>query len=161
MRHKTISASLLYAAVWLSSCAASKGTPASETSAQAAPPETPAGPPLRPFPEEVQRGICYAHAWLKPAAGYGTPTDTDTLARLKALGVDWVSITPFGFQRDRYSTKLGTSANYKDGESDERVAATAEAAHKLGMKVLLKPHLWVGDNSWCGAITPRDWAAWF
>jgi hypothetical protein len=136
--------------------AASQGAATAET-----PAPSPATPPARPFPEGVQRGVCYAHAWLKPEAGYGTQTDAETLARLKALGVEWVSITPFGFQRDKNSTELGTSARFKDGESDERVAAAALAAHKLGMKVLLKPHIWVGDNSWCGAITPRDWGAWF
>jgi hypothetical protein len=75
--------------------------------------------------------------------------------------VEWVSLTPFAFQRQKNSAGIsGTTANYKHAESDERIAASAKTAHELGMKVLLKPHVWVGDSSWCGAIQPPDWDAW-
>lgn len=126
------------------------------------PPVSPLKPIVRPFPEAFQKGICYAHAWEDAdRGGYGTDKDHQTLKRLQALGVSWISLTPFFFQNSRTSEKIsGTSAQMKRAESDDRVLATARAAHQLGIKVLLKPHLWVGDNSWCGTISPPDWKVW-
>jgi hypothetical protein len=50
------------------------------------------------------------------------------------------------------------------GESDERVRRQIADAHALGLKVLLKPHLWIGGGAWCGEINPgtaERWARFF
>lgn len=125
-------------------------------------PPDPSRPILHPFPPGIQRGICYAHAWEHADdGGYGSEADRRTLQRLKALGVDAISLTPFAFQHARNSDAIsGMTAQMRRAESDERVKASAAFAKSLGMKVLLKPHVWVGDGSWCGAITPPSWPVW-
>jgi hypothetical protein len=50
------------------------------------------------------------------------------------------------------------------GESDARIRNQIADAHALGIKVLLKPHLWIGRGAWCGEInpgTPERWTRFF
>src|SRR5207344_1896544 len=50
------------------------------------------------------------------------------------------------------------------GESDDGLAKTAAWARKLGIKTLLKPHLWVRHGAWSGDIAMESddaWKAWF
>lgn len=98
--------------------------------------------------------------------------DTLTHAPLLALkqhNVEWISQTPFGWQQAynlpeiRLST--GSSRAYW-GESDQGLIHTTRQARKMGIKTLLKPHLWLRDRSgkWLGDIEMADeaqWQAWF
>ena len=47
--------------------------------------------------------MSYAHA-MRPGGGYGSEASAESLHRLKDLGVTWVSITPFAFQRHAQDT---------------------------------------------------------
>src|SRR5262245_44210697 len=48
--------------------------------------------------QPFQRGVCYASTWRNYGAdGYGSTTSQQTLDRLRHLGVEWISLTPFGF----------------------------------------------------------------
>jgi hypothetical protein len=50
------------------------------------------------------------------------------------------------------------------GESDERMRLEVAHAHALGIKVALKPHLWIRHGEWQGALEFADdaaWRAWF
>jgi hypothetical protein len=96
--------------------------------------------------------------------------DASNFEPLQRLGVEWISQTPFGWQRDpdrpviRLNTRsvLGFGAYW--GESDEGISLTTRLAHQRHMRVLLKPHLWLGHGEWCGGIRMKneaDWAAWF
>jgi hypothetical protein len=102
------------------------------------------------------RGICWE------ASG---PVDKSDLEPLRELGVGWISQTPFGWAPSltepsiRYSSDRGLW-----GETDRGLAATAAAARALGIKSLLKPHLWVRHGAWQGDIamaSDEDWKAWF
>lgn len=115
-----------------------------------------------PLPERFQRGMN-----IEPIGDYGgtleldaLPANLDTLA---ALGVDHVALIPSFFQ-----PRLGQVEFVWPG-SRERVAADTRAAirmaHARGLRVLLKPHLWLQDRSdgaWRGDILPTDerWPAW-
>lgn len=107
-----------------------------------------------------QRGVCYAHAWRDGGRdGYGSARSGRTLARLRSLGVTWISLTPFGFvpSLDAPTVRRLPSAHGGAGESDERIEAETRRAHKLGMRVTLKPHLWVARGAWQGALRfPSD-----
>jgi hypothetical protein len=108
--------------------------------------------------QPFQRGVCYASAW-RGDAGYGSATSARTLARLHALGVEWISLTPFGFMDSPSALEvrgLGTHG----AESDERLAREVAVAHKLGMKVALKPHLWIRHGEWQGDLKWANDAAW-
>jgi len=109
--------------------------------------------------------MSYAHA-MRPGAGYGSGASEQSLRRLQELGVSWISITPFGFQRRPQDATFrwfrATATNF--GESDERLVDVTRQAHALGIKVMLKPHLWLRPPDWPGAIEPKGedgWREWF
>ncbi len=128
----------------------------------AAPAPSPLQPPNPPQPPERDafaagrhRGVCFAHS-LGGDDGYGTPASAASLAELRAMGVDWVSITPFGFLADPQATEIRRLR----GESDERLRAVTAQAHAAGMRVLLKPHLWLRSPHWVGDVTQHDEEGW-
>ena len=114
--------------------------------------------------------MCYAHT-VHPTRGYGSEASRDSLARLRSLHVNWISLTPFGFARSDTEPVVHTirdaGPGYAQiGETDERVIAAAAQAHALGMKVMLKPHIWIHPRggSWRGSIhfdDPAHWDTWF
>ena len=87
------------------------------------------------------------------------------LAPLHELGVDWISQTPFGWSPSLSSSEIQFRPDGGLwGETDEGLAKTAAWARKLGIKTLLKPHLWVRHGAWQGDIamsTDDAWAQWF
>src|SRR5688572_1708717 len=95
--------------------------------------------------------------------GYGSPDSAASLRALAALGVSWVSLTPFGFQRTEKDTEIRWSGT-RIAETDERVKGAAAQARASGMRVMLKPHLWLRPPQWPGTVDPGSdagWAAWF
>jgi hypothetical protein len=114
------------------------------------------------------KGMSYAHA-LQPNRGYGSEASAASLAELKQLGVDAVSLTPFGFQRGERDTEILWVGNRGGrgggiGETDEVMRAGARQARAAGMRVMLKPHLWLRQPQWPGSIdhaTDAEWEAWF
>jgi len=118
-----------------------------------------------PFADEKHKGMSYAHA-MRPGGGYGSDASEQSLRRLKDLGVSWVSIMPFGFQRQPQDSTFrwfrGSSSSF--GESDERLVGVTRQAHALGIKIMLKPHLWLRPPDWPGSIEPQGeegWREWF
>jgi hypothetical protein len=125
-----------------------------------APPTAFARKDAQPF----QRGVCYAHAWRGGGqVGYGSETSAHTLEHLRAIGVEWISLTPFGFMESVSAPEIRIFQGH-GGESDDRLRAEVARAHALGMKVTLKPHLWIRHGEWQGALAWPDDAAfrrWF
>lgn len=110
--------------------------------------------------DERQRGV----SWVADG-----PVTVDDLRPLLTHNVNWISQTPFGWQRGLDSPQIivATSGRVMWGESDEGLEATARLARGIGIHTLLKPHLWITGpehGAWSGDIrmkTPADWAAWF
>lgn len=112
--------------------------------------------------EDVHRGVCLAHSWENGGArGYGSETSADTLDELTELGVEWVSLTPFGFMDALDSDGVEHVGERRGGERDAQVRAEIRAARERGIQVLLKPHIWVGRGAWRAELAPRDWQTWF
>lgn len=106
------------------------------------------------LPAGFARGVSYAHDWSQRGArGYGTESDRAELARVRAMGATWVSVMPFGYLSGPTSAALRTSYDRPGAERDEALRATIRSAHARGLRVLLKPHLWV-HGSWPGAVDP-------
>jgi hypothetical protein len=96
----------------------------------------------------------------------GGRVSDDDLRPLVDLGANWISQTPFGWCPDSHTPEIGleTDGRVLWGETDEGLFATAEMARSLGLRTLLKPHLWVRDGTWCGEIemqSEADWERWF
>ena len=95
------------------------------------------------------------------------PSDA-TLRRIRALGTTHLTLIPFGFQREAAATEIRM---HTDGgwysETDRGIRDLARRADRLGMRLILKPHVWIGDYSAEGQErdqvrfqTDAEWRAW-
>ena len=81
--------------------------------------------------------------------------------------VNWIVQTPFGWQRSVHAPQIGlATSRVLWGETDEGLRITTALARKLGIRTLLKPHIWLTDRSggWRGEIkmtSDADWEQWF
>ena len=115
-----------------------------------------AAAPATPSPGERQRGLCRVG---------GGPVTAEHLAAAADTNATWISQTPFGWQPDPRTPSLSlvTSDRIYWGEQDRGLRETTRLAHEAGLKVVLKPHIWM-HGSWRGEIameTPADWRTWF
>ncbi len=118
--------------------------------------------PRDAFAEGKHRGVCYAHS-MRPGQGYGSADSEASLRALAGMGVRWISITPFGFQRTSDATEIRWGGQ-RIAESDDRLRAVTRQARALRLKVMLKPHIWLRPPAWPGSInhaTDAAWAQWF
>lgn len=84
------------------------------------------------------------------------------LERLRGVGYDAIGLIPFGGQPGFDGTEI-RRFDGPGGESDLAMTLGAARTKRLGMRVMLKPHLWPmrsgsGDAT---RIEPSDWNAWF
>lgn len=113
----------------------------------------------RIFPR--QRGVC----WV--AMPYPV-TESDFLPLIKN-NIEWINQTPFGFQKDIHSPEIRffTDDYVWWGERDVGIETTTMIAKKLGLKSVLKPHLWIHrppEGKWRAEIAMKneaDWQRWF
>ena len=96
------------------------------------------------------------------------PVTEATFVPLLEANVTWIVQTPFGWQPRYNSPRIGLNPNAGWwGESDAGIAETTQMAHEFGIKTLLKPHIWLNDQSggkWRGQIemgSEADWQQWF
>lgn len=96
----------------------------------------------------------------QPGRGYGTEYSARLLDHLAAMGVNWVSITPFGRLWALSETEI--LMDFEAPYEDNRVAVRAmiRQAHERGIRVLLIPHLWVETEGWRGQVDPGSEARW-
>lgn len=119
--------------------------------------------PPRVQPREFQRGMCYAHIHER-GHGYGSDASRAELGRLRGLGVTWISLTPFGYERTVHTPHVRLPRD--PSLSDSLLLRELASIHSLGMHALLKPHIWAGDfydGRWSGEIgfeTDGQWRAW-
>lgn len=106
---------------------------------------------------EKQRGMSFASGPRRQDFHYGSPGSAESLRRLKAMGVTWISITPFGFHRGTPELRWGGPNSW---ESDESLMAVTKQAHEIGIKVLLKPHIWGRDEAAMDSWTEEQWRSW-
>ncbi len=89
---------------------------------------------------------------------YGSAASGESLRELKTMGVTWVSIMPFGFHRGTGELHWGGANVW---ETDDSLVAVTKQSHDLGIKVMLKPHIWgrreLGMEQW----NEEQWSAWF
>lgn len=97
-----------------------------------------------------------------PGVGYGTPASAALLDHLAAMGVGWISITPFGRVWSLQDTEIQMDFEAPYEENRAAVRRMIAQAHARGIQVLLVPHLWVETAGWRGEMdpgTPERWEA--
>jgi len=86
----------------------------------------------------------------------------EQIATLHRLGYGAISLIPFAAQRGTDSTELLRLANSPGSETDLAMLLPAAQAHRLGMQVMLKPHIWVHPGGDPTHIDPAAaWPQWF
>jgi hypothetical protein len=106
-----------------------------------------------------QKGFCYAHEGYAIYNGYMGSTSEIALNRLAELGVNSISMTPFGFPRSMSEPAPIRKSNGIGSENDESLIVSAHFARRHGMRIMLKPHLWAG-RFWPGDIKMADEQDW-
>ncbi len=108
-----------------------------------------------------QKGITFA-AW--GASDYLTPTSDQSLENVTHTGADWISLIVTQYQATISSTSIQPTSYTP---SDASLVHAIENAHKLGLKVLFKPHVDLSDDPdhWRGQIgtgfSADQWSEWF
>ncbi len=112
--------------------------------------------------EGLQKGVCYA-TWTKDS--FSTKYSDESLSRMAEIGVEYVSIVVTYYQEKYNSTEIRPTDL---SPSDSSVRHVIKRAHKLGLKVMLKPHIdlidqydgtyWRAD---IGFSNQNAWEEWF
>lgn len=103
------------------------------------------------------KGVNFTSEWPDP---YGSKVAAGVLAKLPSYGVNSVALVPYAGQRPedaelRFPLRM---------ERDELILATAKMAHAEGLRVLLKPQIWVRGGLYPGDLhydDPKDLDRWF
>jgi hypothetical protein len=112
--------------------------------------------------QDFHRGFCYAHEGYQVYNGYMGHRSRAALEKLRDLNVDAISVTPFGYLENPQQPNLVQRSDGLGSENDESLLAALQFAHELGMRVMLKPHMWVGGSSsgWPGDIQMSSVLGW-
>jgi Glycoside Hydrolase Family 113 len=120
-------------------------------------------PPIQvnaPYPKIFfQKGVSFSAEFPNP---YASPGARQMLRTLHADGVNAVALVPYG------GMQLGSPEVHGFGrhswESDEGLRELSRLAHAVGMKVMLKPGIWIRGGHFGGDIqfaSPADREKWF
>ncbi len=119
----------------------------------------PAKLPVFSFKRQFQKGMSYAY-WNSFDAGYPTRKSAESLELIRKLGANWIASIPYGFMRGAQSTEVYYAGHHIGGESDESMFALAADARSRGLKVMMKPQIWINHDSWPGKIDFENDADW-
>jgi hypothetical protein len=72
------------------------------------------------------------------------------------VGAAWVSLMPYGFVRRTEHTIHYNSDRQWIGETNKGIIATAGVCRQKGLKVMLKPQVWLRDGAYTGDYLPPD-----
>ena len=91
------------------------------------------------------------------------PFRNEPMTEVKSVNAEWIAIVPYGFTRQGIpSVRYDGNGRQHWGELYEGIKVTIDSAHKAGLKVMLKPQVWVGGG-WIGGLdfeTDADWKKW-
>ena len=94
-----------------------------------------------------------------PAHPFGSASAERALRAAHALGATTIAIIPFLWQASPSDPEIKSGSDM----SDEALRSAIGQAHRVGLSVQVKPHIWV-PQSWAGAVEPGSedaWRIWF
>jgi hypothetical protein len=93
----------------------------------------------------------------------GQPMEGERMDGILDYGAKWVSMIPYGYT-ERGEAKVNYFWDGRWwGESLNGTAKCIEYAQERGLKIMLKPHVWVVGEGWPGKFDPdneADWEIW-
>lgn len=109
-----------------------------------------------------QKGMCFA-AWGKKS--FSSASSRESLSKLKEMGVEYIQINVIAYQDKFNSLKIKKT---KLTPSESSVKKAIKEAHRLGLKVMLKPMIDIIDDEegtyWradIGFQNDEKWKKWF
>lgn len=88
-----------------------------------------------------------------------SPAGVEGMASLERVATGWVAVLPYGFLGPDDRVAFNRQRQWW-GETTDGVAATIARARDLGLKVMLKPHVWAGRAGWVGEYAPDSEEGW-
>lgn len=85
------------------------------------------------------------------------------MASIREVNADWVAIVPYAFLRENDPTVIYDTTSQWWGETGRGLEQTLSYARQLGLKIMLKPHVWVQGQGWPGDYTletEEEWQQW-
>lgn len=82
---------------------------------------------------------------------------------VKDLNAGWVALNPYAFVKKGQPEVTFNHNGHWWGERPEGIRTCIEHAHQQGLKVMVKPHVWVAGQGWAGDFTldnEADWQRW-
>jgi hypothetical protein len=91
--------------------------------------------------------------------------DTINIQPLKETNFNWVTLVPYGDQKDYDSAEFFSHKgdSLRVTRRNNRMIKWIETAHKNGFKVFVKPHIWLYENTpgkWRSDIYPKNEESW-
>ncbi|HEY3174964.1 MAG TPA: hypothetical protein VGK94_04300 [Candidatus Polarisedimenticolia bacterium] len=138
--------------------------------AQAAQEGAPRGPTAGsrpPIAITFQKGVSLAHEGYGVVDGYGSESAAVQMRRLRTLGAEWVALSPYAFMGDPHAGTIFFESSEEQSagsENDHALLATIASAHGIGLKVMVKPQIWLSGGHWTGEVamrTEKEWRAFF
>ena len=127
------------------------------------PAETPSSAPSEARPASLSETVRVQGVTLDARQ----PPPPTLLPEIAALGATHIAVVPFAFQRRTDDPHLRTNYDadwYTEG--DRGIRALARQADSLGLRLVLKPQVWIGSHDpeqWSANIgfeTEADWTEW-
>ena len=90
------------------------------------------------------------------------PFPSDPMPAVQQVAADWIAVIPYAFTRPGEAAVYFNNQRQWWGERSEGVSETLRLAKASGIKVMLKPQLWV-MRSWTGDLdyaTEAEWTQW-
>ena len=75
---------------------------------------------------------------------------------IKDVGATWVSLMPYGFVRKTEHIVRYNSPGQWFGETNEGLIETAELCKQEGLRVMVKPQVWLRHGEYTGTYIPPD-----
>lgn len=85
-------------------------------------------------------------------------TSESDIQSIKSINANYVSIVPYAFLKD--NAVIFDSKYQWEGERPEAVKKSIQLAHKNGLKVMLKPHVWIGHEGYTGDYVCKNDKEW-
>lgn len=91
------------------------------------------------------------------------PIKVQDLKSVQEINADWIAVVPYAFAYAGDPNIIYDTSRQWWGERSEGVVQTIAYAKQLGMKIMLKPHVWVKGQGWPGDFTlesEEEWQQW-
>jgi hypothetical protein len=91
------------------------------------------------------------------------PFSSDSYQPIVQTGHTWVSIIPYGYCRAGQTEVFWDHPRQWWGERTRGAVQSISMAQSMGLKVMLKPHIWIVGEGWTGDFqlnTEEEWQEW-